>query len=291
ENVMAAIDFIEEHLLDENLSASEAAKHAGFSEYHFHRIFTSLTGDSIAEYIRDRRLSEAALELGQSRESILTYAIKYGFESQETFTRAFKRTFGVTPGAYRKARQGRSLPPDMMAKRAFSLALLEHICKGGINMEPVIVERQEEYVVGMGDSFAPKASIKIKALWDEFMKRSHEIEARSDLAYGVCTAKHPEIETKEGCCMVYIAALPVQEDSEVPPGMVKVKLEGGEYARFTHRGPILEIGRTVDYIWGQWNPQAPYKRRNSADFELYDERFNPESAESEVDIYVPLTRR
>ncbi|MBL8081795.1 MAG: helix-turn-helix domain-containing protein [Candidatus Obscuribacter sp.] len=63
DNVIHAIDYIEDHLLDVGFSATGAAKHAGFSEYHFHRIFSSLVGASVADYIRARRLSQAAMAL------------------------------------------------------------------------------------------------------------------------------------------------------------------------------------------------------------------------------------
>ncbi|MCA0314474.1 MAG: GyrI-like domain-containing protein [Candidatus Melainabacteria bacterium] len=157
-------------------------------------------------------------------------------------------------------------------------------------MQPQIVERKQAYAVGLGKSFAPQDSQAIKALWDEFSKRAHEIESQSEIAYGVCAADHPEIKFEENCCMVYVAAKEAEADTAVPPGMVKVKLESGAYARFTHRGPIDEIGSTVGYIWGEWQPQAPYQRRSAPDFELYDHRFDPASQSSEVDIYVPLER-
>lgn len=292
DNVISAIDYIEENILDDELSMTSASKRAGFSEYHFHRIFSSLVGESIADYIRARRLSQAALELKQSDESILALSLKYGFDSQETFTRAFKRLFGLTPGAFRKqVKLEADMPLNIGLKLPLKKSLLEHILARGFDMKPEIVKIDDCYVVGMGAGFIPKASKDINMLWQKFMPRMKEIEANSNLAYGICTSKHPEIDLKDGECMVYVAALPVDERAAVPLDMVKVKIEGGEYAKFTHKGPILEIARTVDYIWGQWQPEAPYKLRDAVDFELYDERFNPESADSEVDIYVPLERR
>ncbi|UYO99245.1 helix-turn-helix transcriptional regulator [Oceanotoga sp. DSM 15011] len=70
--------------------------------YHFHRIFNELTGETLKSYIRKRRLTEASKDLLNCNNSIIDIAFDYGFESQESFTRAFKKVFKVTPGKYRK---------------------------------------------------------------------------------------------------------------------------------------------------------------------------------------------
>ncbi len=292
DNVMTAFEYIEQNLLDPNLSISKAASSAGFSEFHFSRIFCELVGESISDYLKARRLSLAACELGTNKESILHIALKYGFESQEAFTRAFKRLFGLNPGAYRK----RHYPfagnePPLGLKEPFSRDLLEHINQRGFIVIPVIVQRKEEYAIGMGDSFRPKDTVGISAHWDKFRPRMHEVACTGNYAFGICTNKSSGIEPKDADSFIYVAALPVKEDAAVQPEMVKIKLEAGEYARFTHKGPIRDIPRTVSYIWGQWQPDAPYKLRQCPDFELCDERFNPNSDDSEFDIYVPLERR
>lgn len=90
DNVMTAFDFIESHLLDPDLSIKEAAKTAGFfTNFISVRIFCELVGESISDYLKARRLSQAAVELCSSK-AILVIALKYGFESQEAFTRTFK---------------------------------------------------------------------------------------------------------------------------------------------------------------------------------------------------------
>jgi len=88
--------------LHEKLSVDDICDVVNFSKYHFHRIFQSSVGVSVAAYIRMRRLANAASNLLQTDERIIDIAMYYQFESQEVFTRAFKRTYHLPPGRYRK---------------------------------------------------------------------------------------------------------------------------------------------------------------------------------------------
>ncbi len=95
------MDYIEERL-DEVLTIDEIAKQAGYSKYHFHRIFKNNIGISISDYIRQRRLARASSALLYTNLRILDIALQNQFESQEAFTRAFKKYYRFPPGQYRK---------------------------------------------------------------------------------------------------------------------------------------------------------------------------------------------
>lgn len=99
------IDYIEEHL-HETLKIERFAKHVGFSKYHFHRIFKSIVGMSISEYIRMRRLARASAMLLYTNEKIIDIAFQLHFESQEAFTRTFKKYYHLPPAQYRKLMSG-----------------------------------------------------------------------------------------------------------------------------------------------------------------------------------------
>ena len=94
----AAIDYIENNL-DNKIEYSSVARAACCSEFHFSRMFSSLTGISLSEYIRRRRLTKAAFDIQTSNEKIIDIALKYGYDSSDAFTRAFKKLHGVTPNA------------------------------------------------------------------------------------------------------------------------------------------------------------------------------------------------
>ena len=100
EQLEKAVIFIENNL-SEDIRVDEAAGAAGYSYYHFHRIFEALLGETAGNYIRSRRLRRAADELLYTDKRILDIAVYYRFESQEAFSRSFKKAFKVSPGTYR----------------------------------------------------------------------------------------------------------------------------------------------------------------------------------------------
>lgn len=96
QGIQRAIDYVEAHL-DEEIDFEQVAKQAYSSSFHFQRIFTILCGYSLGEYIRRRRLSLAGEELSKGQAKIIEVALKYGYETPESFTRAFARFHGISP--------------------------------------------------------------------------------------------------------------------------------------------------------------------------------------------------
>ena len=96
-----AIDYIEAHI-EEEIFLNDIANHVHISPFYFHKGFSMLCGFSLNEYIRNRRLSLAGGELISSDITVMELAIKYGYESPDSFTRAFSRFHGISPSAVRK---------------------------------------------------------------------------------------------------------------------------------------------------------------------------------------------
>ncbi|MBX9688182.1 MAG: AraC family transcriptional regulator [Candidatus Obscuribacterales bacterium] len=283
--VLDAVRYIELHL-DEDLNPSLVATQIGYSEFHFHRIFLAALGESVSEYIRRRRLHEAARRLVQGDESIMNLALRCKFESQEAFTRAFKKQFGETPGRFRKQILESFGPAKTGLKEA-----TQKTCWRDMEMECKIVSREAEYAIGMGGSFIPKSVPAINALWNRFLSRSGEIkQSKAGLALGICCNAHPDLKKENDECIIYVAALPVEHFDEIdlPEGMLVCKLEAGRYAVFTHKGPLRNLPESINYIWGEFIPNSNFKFRDAPDFELYDERFDPDKLDGEIDIYVPI---
>ncbi|GAB6928676.1 AraC family transcriptional regulator [Paenibacillus sp. JCM 10914] len=99
--IQNSITYMEQHL-DEQLTLADIASQAGFSRFHFHRLFRKEVGMNIADYLRTRRLCHAAQRLLYTEAAIIDIAFDGHFESQEAFTRAFKKMYGMPPGRYRK---------------------------------------------------------------------------------------------------------------------------------------------------------------------------------------------
>ena len=101
ERICEAIDYIEENILEE-LTIAEIAKQVGISPFYFQKGFSMLCGITVGEYIRKRRLSLAGQDLMSTDQKIIDLAMQYGYESPDSFTKAFLRFHGVTPLAVRK---------------------------------------------------------------------------------------------------------------------------------------------------------------------------------------------
>ncbi len=96
------LTWLENHLTNP-LSLDNVALKAGYSKWHLQRMFKEVTGHAMGSYIRARRLSKAAVSLRLTNRPILEIALEYHFDSQQTFTRAFKKQFGQSPGRYRRS--------------------------------------------------------------------------------------------------------------------------------------------------------------------------------------------
>lgn len=277
-----AVIFIEDHL-DDDFSLTEASAIACYSHYHFLRTFLSLTGLTVGVYIRRRRLTKAADNLISTDRRIIDIALDAGFESQATFSRAFKSMFSKAPAAFR--REGTKSP--FRGQPVITEAYINHLKIGAVTMKPRFTHKDKFVVIGMGQD-AP-AGTNMGDLWDKFLPQKHKIErVCGKEAYGICyAAKEKDAHPDH---FHYTAALPVHDDSSIPEGMEKIVIERHEYAVFTHRGPVSNISETNDYIWKTWLPQSGYEPAHSPDFELYDERFKADDADSEFDIYVPIKR-
>lgn len=110
DTLQKALDYIEENI-KEDISLEQLSELCNYSPHHFHRIFQSIIGIPVADYIRKRKLSKAANDIITTDKNILEIAIDYGFNSNETFSRAFKKIFDITPIAYRKL-GNKAIPED-----------------------------------------------------------------------------------------------------------------------------------------------------------------------------------
>ena len=139
-----AIDYIEEHLT-EPIDYEVVAARSFSSSYHFQRVFSILCGFTIGEYIRNRRLSLAGAEISASDAKIIDIALKYGYESPDSFAKAFQKFHGILPSAARK--NGSSL-------KSFSRLVLKISLEGGSAMNYRIEEKPEMILTGYKQKFA-----------------------------------------------------------------------------------------------------------------------------------------
>lgn len=281
-----AIKFIEDNLKNK-LSLDLVAEQACFSKYHFIRVFTAMTGETVGSYARRRRVTRSSKELITSDKSILAIAIDYQFESQEAYTRSFKRIYHTTPSMYRK----HGLNQIAYGRSRLTVSRLLHL-QNNITMKPKIVEIHRKTLVGM-NTMTSLADNRIPQLWENFMARAHEIQENKKTGY---YEVHPYdgnfkmedyTETME---FEKWATVEVDTIRDVPENMKAHLLTGGKYAMFVHKGSMSNVQLSFDYIYGTWLPNSGYEFDLRDDFERYDPQkyFGPGHPDSEMEIYVPI---
>ena len=165
--IQASIDYIEEHLKEE-LTAEALASSAGFSTYHYSRVFHAYVGKPVMEYIRCRRLAYAVVELAQGKR-IIDIALEYGFETHNGFGKAFRKIYGCSPEQYRLHGSGQVLP-----KVDLFLLTKDHV-KGAMTMEPQIVTKPAFKVAGYELKTTTRDNAcnqEITAFWDRYDARA-----------------------------------------------------------------------------------------------------------------------
>lgn len=281
--VQDVLDYIEENMTN-SVDLEEVSKFAGFSRYHFHRIFKSYTGYSVSEYTRMRKFLSALEYLRSSGLRLLEISVECGFESQESFTRAFKKQFNVTPGKMRKDSELIERHLDCL-KCIIDAAAYGKITGGG-TMKPEIIFKEEFYVVGLR-YFGSNQNGEIPELWDEFNKRYDEIENKvSGGCIGLC--EHVENFDPDSSKFEYVCCCEVSKTTVIPDGMVLRKVPAQKYARFVHKGPVDSLGETYDKIFGEYLPDHDLHTAVAADFEYYGDEFEFGSENSIMYVYIPI---
>jgi AraC family transcriptional regulator len=280
-DVMAkAIQYIEANLKNE-LSVPDISKAAGYSLYHFSRLFHGITGHSPKEYLIRRRLTEAAYELLDSKRKISDIAYEYQFNDTETFNRAFKRTFGLNPTELRRNKVTQQMP--------FLSAITEeniHHIHQIKDIEPEIVELDSIFLVGLVALERTSASV-ITELWARFPDEIDSIKNRIIPEKYYQVVFWPDQYELDGYFLM--CAVEVSDLNSINHNLVGKYIPPARYLRFIHKGLSCKVGLTYKYIYESWLPKSDYRLPFSYNFELYGEKcLGPDNPESESEIYIPV---
>ncbi|GAP13382.1 transcriptional regulator containing an amidase domain and an AraC-type DNA-binding HTH domain [Longilinea arvoryzae] len=277
-----SIDFIEANLKEPITVTAIAGQVANYSLYHFVRLFRILTGETPGSYLKKRRLSEAAREIVDSNRSILDVAVAYQFGSHESFTRSFKKHFGVTPGELRR----RLIFLHLTSRAMIVPVLLDPI----ITQTPHLDHQSNLLLAGLayhGDN----AHFELVDLWRSLMEQRHLLPNQRSLreAYGLW--RYPN-NFQVDRNFDYLAGVAMENLADLPPRFASADLKPCLYARFEHPGSLEHIRSTYIYIYGEWLPQSQYRLAGNYDLEFYDERFTgPDREDSVLNILVPVTTK
>ncbi|MFK3877017.1 MDR efflux pump AcrAB transcriptional activator RobA [Pantoea agglomerans] len=251
--------WLESHL-DQPLSLDNVAQKAGYSKWHLQRMFKDVTGHAIGAYIRARRLSKAAVALRLTSRPILDIALQYRFDSQQTFTRAFKKQFAQTPAWYRRSSDWNSFgirPPirlddETQPEPAF-VTLPETVLVGQTQNYTCILEQISSYRDEMRIHF-----------WKQFLL---ETDTVPPVLYGLHQVRASQDKDDEQE-ILYTTAVPADSAVNLHSGQ-NVILEAGDYVQFTYTGPRVNLQEFILLLYGTCMPTLGLTRRQGQDIERF----------------------
>ena len=266
--------------LDEDLSLAEIAGAAHFSPYHFHRVFTGMTGESVMACRRRLRLARAAHRLAYGTAPVTEVALEAGFEAPDAFGRAFKAAYDVTPSTWRSQRRDRAQPTGF-------LELLPPI-KEWCPMELSVTVKQLPAIrvacvrhVGPYDACEPAWTklCQLVGRYGLFGPHTRMIGVGHD---------DPSITPPDK--IRYDACLTVPDDFAGTPELPVAVIGGGEYATAVVKGPYTNLAPAFAYVCGVWGPDSGREFAGAPSIEFYVN--DPKSTPPEkllTEICVPLT--
>ena len=286
-----AICYMEGHIY-EDINYAEVAKSVYMSSYNFHRMFRFIAGMTANEYIRNRRLTLAAQELQSTDISVIDAAYKYGYESPESFSKAFSRFHGSTP---KQAKQkGAKL-------HLFNPLVIKISLEGGSIMDYRMEHKERQRFIALVRSFSNEITgddndTSIPDFWTECYEKNLiepmkllRADGKRDL-YGLCSpVKDSETHFQYGIgIMIDEDTDPAGVETLINDGYSIWETEPADYAVFQCFGPDGDcLGETWSKFFKEFTPQTGYVQTDDTDYEIYFE--NGESGLF-CELWVPVKK-
>ncbi|MGE7385776.1 AraC family transcriptional regulator [Streptomyces sp. NPDC004126] len=279
-----AMEYVESHL-DRHLDVSELARITVTSEYHFRRMFSSLAGMPLSEYVRRRRLTVAGAEVLAGEPTLLEIAFRYGYASGEAFARAFRAVHGVGPGEARRTGAALRSQPRL----SFRLTV-----EGNSTMRYRIVEKEAFRVVGrkarvplIHQGVNPHIAEHVQGIPPETARRIASLSDQEPQGVVSATVRLSDGFEEGAELDFYLAA--VTTAAEPPEDLDVLDCPAGTWAVFENTGPFPEA---LQQLWAdvaaQWMPSNPYEYRPGP--EILRARPQEPGTPSEAQLWIPVTR-
>ena len=275
--------YIEETLTG-RIDVRKIALLSGYSYPLFSRMFSIMVDYPLSEYIRFRKLSCAARDLHENDEKIIEIAFKYGYESQDSFSLAFKKFHGHTPKEVRKG----------SAFQIFSPIKLSLSVEGGKNMDIKIMKKSAFKVAGVAERVEEGGDFP--NVWDKLFKKVSEEKLESlgnGQSYGACyeIEKNVKENSESKYTVNYMAGYDAQNtDKAKDLGLSILEVPEAEYAVVKLKGIVPNcIHEGWKYVTGTFFPEQGYRHAGTPDLEVYGEgdMYNPNY---EMELWVPIIK-
>jgi len=274
--------------LDGELTLENMARIAGFSPFHFHRIFLGMTGETIGAHIRRLRLTRAAYRMEFTDMSVTGAGLEAGYEAPEAFSRAFKAQYGESPSRFRE--YSRLRRRQRVAELfPFPEDFLNHDRSDAVPMD-VAVTRREPVRVAFVRAIGPYFPAAFEA-WKKLMDYG---QGKGLLAPGTryIGIGRDDPGTTPDELLRYDACITVGPEVVSDGEIITTEIPGGEHAVVVHKGPYEELEKTYMWLYGVWLPRSGREASPRPSYEVYlnDHAATPPE-ELLTEINVPLEER
>jgi AraC family transcriptional regulator len=272
--VERALWFIENRLSGE-VSLRDIASAAGVTPNHLARAFAAATGQSLMQYVRGRRLTEAARALASGADNILVVALDAGYSSHGAFTRAFHEQFGATPEMSRDPEALLRLQPTEPLRMDKSML---------IELDPPRFEKADTILIaGLGARYTFATNEGIPTQWRRFGPHIGNVPGQVGRETFGVACNFDAAGTFE-----YITGVRVRDFAEIPADFSTLAIAPASYAVFVHPGHVSALRRTHYTIWNKWAPESGKKITSSPNFEKYGQDFDPVTGRGMIEIWMPV---
>lgn len=284
EALKKAIDYIEAHLL-EPLTVEEVAREVYLSPFYFQKGFKLITGYTIGEYVRNRRLYLAALELAGDGVKVIDVAYKYGYDTPESFTKAFTRFYGMSPMQLKG--QKYKLTP-------FYPLQLEISIKGGDRLDVRIEKMSSFKVMGFTRVYHYDTAFdEIPRFWKLYVEKPSSLQLIQKYCignYGICVDMDTDME--KGTFRYMIAGSYLGEEQDMPKGVSIEEIPAFTWAKFRGIGPMPHAIQNLNTrIYKEWLPNHPeYEIVAGYNIEVYSSG-NQYVADYLSEVWIPIRQR
>lgn len=268
-----AVWFIE-HSLDKPLTLELIASACFVSQFQLARAFVTRTGWSVMQYVRARRLTEAAKRLVEGQDNILQLALQSGYSSHEAFSRAFADHFQHSPKSIRNQADLSMLelnePLRMVDTQIIELAT------------PRIETPGRILTVGLAQTFSHENNHTIGLLWQRFMTYQQRIPHLVNFdTFGVVRARNEEE-------FDYVASMEVSSFLGAPKELQRVEIPPQKYLVFDHKEHISRLHNTIHTAMNKWLPESDYTMSNSIHFARIQGELNLETGLGNISVWIPI---
>lgn len=252
-SITQVLHYIKKHL-GENLNLQQLAEIANISPYHFHRIFKSVIGESLANYINRIRMEYVAIHLKNTDLSLAKLAMQTGYSSEQALSRAFRKHFDLPPKTFKR----------LFFKKSFEQELVPRICivtsKNIISLNKKLLGKE-----GWNKLYVYAMMNQLLTEYTEHLELIHGNE--------------------------YIPALSLEKPLKSNKHIIGDSLSKGLYAIFTHQGISSGVDKLHTAIHNYWIPKSKYKLRNSISYVVYLNHQTRPTSRQLAEIYIPLVEK